>query len=181
VEAHLLVWCKNIRSSGNLSFLTIQEASQSWKTLQDILTVFYRSLETAGQWWHTPLIPALGRQRQVDFWVRGQPGLQSEFQDSQGNPVPPPPKKKDLGNNQRRDETSSWLLWIAPSDASYECVIDNPKTWYANLRSGFWVTVLITLWQTLDEEQPEDRSFYSYLQLKEIPSWLQRHGSWNVR
>jgi hypothetical protein len=35
-------------------------------------------------WWRTPLIPALGRQRQVDFWVRGQPGLQSEFQDSQG-------------------------------------------------------------------------------------------------
>jgi hypothetical protein len=32
----------------------------------------------------TPLIPALGRQRQADFWVRGQPGLQSEFQDSQG-------------------------------------------------------------------------------------------------
>ena len=29
------------------------------------------------------LIPALGRQRQVDIWVRGQPGLQSEFQDSQ--------------------------------------------------------------------------------------------------
>jgi hypothetical protein len=24
------------------------------------------------------------RQRQVDFWVPGQPGLQSEFQDSQG-------------------------------------------------------------------------------------------------
>jgi hypothetical protein len=35
-------------------------------------------------WWRTPLIPALGRQRQVDFWVRGQPGLQTEFQDSQG-------------------------------------------------------------------------------------------------
>jgi hypothetical protein len=33
----------------------------------------------AGQWWRTPLIPALGRQRQADFWVRGQPGLQSEF------------------------------------------------------------------------------------------------------
>jgi hypothetical protein len=27
---------------------------------------------------------ALGRQRQADFWVWGQPGLQSEFQDSQG-------------------------------------------------------------------------------------------------
>jgi hypothetical protein len=39
----------------------------------------------AGQWWRIPLIPALGRQRQVDFWVRGQPGLQSElFKDSQG-------------------------------------------------------------------------------------------------
>jgi hypothetical protein len=28
--------------------------------------------------------PALGRQRQVDFWVRGEPSLQSEFQNSQG-------------------------------------------------------------------------------------------------
>jgi hypothetical protein len=32
----------------------------------------------------TRLIPALGMQRQVDFWVWGQPGLQSELQDSQG-------------------------------------------------------------------------------------------------
>jgi hypothetical protein len=30
------------------------------------------------------LIPALGRQRQTDFQVQGQPGLQNEFQDSQG-------------------------------------------------------------------------------------------------
>ena len=29
----------------------------------------------AGQWWRTPLIPALGRQKQVDFWDWGQPGL----------------------------------------------------------------------------------------------------------
>ena len=35
------------------------------------------------RWWHTPLVPALGRQRQVNLWVRGQPGLQSRFQDSQ--------------------------------------------------------------------------------------------------
>jgi hypothetical protein len=44
-----------------------------------------------------PLIPALGRQRQADFWVRGQPGLQSEFQDSQGyteKPCLEKPKKK---------------------------------------------------------------------------------------
>ena len=38
--------------------------------------------QTRRAWWRTPLIPALGRQRQADFWVRGQPGLQSEFQDS---------------------------------------------------------------------------------------------------
>jgi hypothetical protein len=38
----------------------------------------------AGQWWRTPLISALGRQRQADFWVWDQPDLQSEFQDSQG-------------------------------------------------------------------------------------------------
>jgi hypothetical protein len=39
---------------------------------------------SAGWWWLVPLIPALRRQRQVDFWVWGQPGLQTEFQDSQG-------------------------------------------------------------------------------------------------
>jgi hypothetical protein len=33
---------------------------------------------------HTFKIPALRRQRQADFWVRGQPGLQSELQDSKG-------------------------------------------------------------------------------------------------
>jgi hypothetical protein len=38
----------------------------------------------AGWWWHTPLILARGRQRQEDFRVQGQPGLQSEFQNSLG-------------------------------------------------------------------------------------------------
>ena len=36
-------------------------------------------------WWHTPLIPVPRRKRQTDFWVRGQPGLQCEFQDNQGS------------------------------------------------------------------------------------------------
>jgi hypothetical protein len=35
-------------------------------------------------WQRMPLIPALRRQSQADFGVRGQPGLQGEFQDNQG-------------------------------------------------------------------------------------------------
>jgi hypothetical protein len=56
-------------------------------------------------WWCTPLIPAFGRQRQGDFWVRGQPGLQSEFQDSQGYTEKPCLKKirqKQQQKNQKR-------------------------------------------------------------------------------
>ena len=40
------------------------------------------------------MIPALGRQRQVDFWVRGQPGLQGEFRDSRSYTEKPCLKKK---------------------------------------------------------------------------------------
>jgi hypothetical protein len=43
-----------------------------------------QELSIARQWWHRPLIPALGRQRQADFCIQVQPDLQSEFQDSQG-------------------------------------------------------------------------------------------------
>jgi hypothetical protein len=45
-------------------------------------------------------LPALGRQRQVDFWVRGQPGLQSEFQDSQGYTEKPCLEKKKKKKKQ---------------------------------------------------------------------------------
>jgi hypothetical protein len=47
-------------------------------------------------WWHTPLIPALGKQRQEDFWVRGQSDLQSEFQDSQSDTEKPCLEKKKV-------------------------------------------------------------------------------------
>ena len=59
-------------------------------------------------WWHAPLILALGRQRQADFLVQGQPGLQSEFQDRQGYTEKPclKKRKKDRkdGRNKGRKE-----------------------------------------------------------------------------
>jgi hypothetical protein len=48
-----------------------------------------------------PLIPALGRQRQADFLVQGQPGLQSKFQDIQGYT-----EKHCLKNKQTNRQTS---------------------------------------------------------------------------
>jgi hypothetical protein len=56
-------------------------------------------MQQARQWWYTPLIPALGRQSKADFWVWGQPGLQNEFQDSQGyteKPCIKNPKNKQI-------------------------------------------------------------------------------------
>ena len=41
-------------------------------------------IKWAGHWRCMPLITALGRQGQTDLWVRSQPGLHSELQDSQG-------------------------------------------------------------------------------------------------
>jgi hypothetical protein len=66
----------------------------------------------AGQWWHMPLIPALGRQRQrqADFRVRGQPGLQSEFQESQGYTEEPCLKQKTKQNKTKQNKTL--LLWF---------------------------------------------------------------------
>jgi hypothetical protein len=58
-----------------------------------------------------PLIPALGRQRQADFLVRGQPGLQSEFQDSQGYTVKPfSQNKRKQSIESRVGEAVQWYL-----------------------------------------------------------------------
>jgi hypothetical protein len=53
-----------------------------------------------------PLIPALGRQRQADFWVQGQPGLQSEFQDSQGY------TEKPCLENTKKKKKQPVILWL---------------------------------------------------------------------
>jgi hypothetical protein len=70
-------------------------------------------------WWHTPLIPALGRQRQADFWVRGQPGLQSEFQDSQGYTEKPCLEKtENKKTTTKKEEFMSWLVVCKASQGS---------------------------------------------------------------
>jgi hypothetical protein len=69
-------------------------------------SICFKKAKRSGQWWRTPLIPALGRQRQVDFWVRGQPGLQSEFQDSQGYTEKPClEKQKNKKPNKQKSQT----------------------------------------------------------------------------
>jgi hypothetical protein len=54
-----------------------------------------------------PLILALGRQRQADFWVWDQPGLQSEFQDSQDYTEKPClEKQKKTKQNKTKTKTN---------------------------------------------------------------------------
>jgi hypothetical protein len=61
-----------------------------------------------------PLIPALGRQRQADFWVRGQPGLQSEFQDSQGY------TEKTCLEKQKQQQQKDWSVGMP----AWDCLDD---------------------------------------------------------
>jgi hypothetical protein len=70
-----------------------------------------RQVMSARQWWRTPLIPALGRQRQADFWVRGQPGLQSEFQDSQGYIEKTCLKNKTKTKNKQTNKPKKGDVW----------------------------------------------------------------------
>jgi hypothetical protein len=64
----------------------------------DLKCLILRKVTHSQAWWHTPLIPALGRQRQAGFCVRGQPGLQSVFQDIQSYTEKPCLGKKEKKN-----------------------------------------------------------------------------------
>jgi hypothetical protein len=57
-----------------------------------------------------PLIPALVRQRQADFWVWGQPGLQSEFQDSQGYTEKPCLKTTTTTTKKKLEKKLAWKV-----------------------------------------------------------------------
>jgi hypothetical protein len=84
------------------------ELSKGNKHLSKCLSVFcLLFLLLAVQWWCIPLIPALGRQNHADFWVWGQPGLQSEIQDNQGYTEKPCLKKqnKTKQNKTKQNKT----------------------------------------------------------------------------
>jgi hypothetical protein len=67
------------------------------------LKVSFIAVKKTTHWalWLTPLIPALRRQRQADFSL---PGLQSEFQDSQGYTEKPCLKKQ---NKTKQNKTKN--------------------------------------------------------------------------
>ena len=85
-----------------------------------------------------PLIPALGRQRQTDLWVWGQPGLQSEFQNSQ-NFIEKPCFKKILNTHTWSPQIgSSWWtkVWI-PSKVQFGEAMSFIRASYRNTDEGY--------------------------------------------
>jgi hypothetical protein len=101
-----------------------------------------------------PLIPALGRQRQADFWVRGQPGLQSEFQDSQG-----------LYREKKIKQKSShfWGKILLPAEPSWlpSYFFLLSKTLFLFYMYGFYLNVcLYTLWVQCPQRPEEEARFH---------------------
>jgi hypothetical protein len=111
--------------------------------------IMLKMFHFSGAWWHTPLIPALGRQRQADFWVRGQPGLQSEFQESQvyTEKLCPPPKKNQPKNRKQQQQKSSTSLSLPSDDhivtqcGGFSCRLA------MQLLVGLWLTSSIHMWR----------------------------------
>ena len=92
----------------------------------------FSNISGAGQWWCTPLIPALRRQRQADFWVQSQPGVQSEFQDSQGYTEKPCHQKTKKPKQNKNKSISVFILWVCEQVITQmECVLEN---WWVKSR-----------------------------------------------
>jgi hypothetical protein len=74
-------------------------------------------LESRAPWyWLVHIIPALERQRQANFCVPGQPGLQSEFQDSQGYTEKPCLKKTKPNIQTKTKQTNKQKTPTKPNE-----------------------------------------------------------------
>jgi hypothetical protein len=107
-----------------------------------------KNWEYTRQWWRMPLIPALGRQRQTDFWVRGQPGLQSGFQDSQGYTEKPCLGKQTNKQTNKQKLRIQGDLFIADVGVS-PTTMSSLSTDLELQRSldQVWATILIWEWK----------------------------------
>ena len=95
--------------------------------------------------WRTPLIPALGRQRQaVLFEFRGQPGLQREFQDIQGYTEKPclGERKKEVNQKGREGKKSGLCTALKPAQLLYEArgvwAVSGSALRPGSTRAGCW-------------------------------------------
>jgi hypothetical protein len=103
-------------------------------------------------WWRTPLIPALGRQKQADFWVWGQPGLQSEFQDSQGYTEKPCLRKKTKQKQTNKQNISTEL---SVSLVSYTPYLFHVHPMAISLKWTQWLFLKLLLLHTQRERETE--------------------------
>jgi hypothetical protein len=128
------------RSQTKFLKLLFVDPSSGHPKLNWLEEAFIKTTSTWGPaWWRMPLIPALGRQRQrqVDFWVRGHPGLQHEFQDSQGYTEKPCLKNK---NKQTKTTSISWAPGVVLNDLYVACTYMLPTGQRSN-----WMSPLVAL------------------------------------
>ena len=107
----------------------------------------YKNHSIAGRWWRTPLIPALGRQNQVDFWIWGQPGLQNEFQDGQGYTEKPCLRKQ----NKQTTPTPK------PHSINYVscCRLEMHRSVICRLRKIIFLCIILLAWNLLCRHWPQ--------------------------
>ena len=105
-----------------------------------------KSEHRAGCGGGTPLIPALGRQRRADFWVQGQPGLHSEFQDSQGYTEKPCLKKPHTHTHTHKGKQ---LKLTQPESWTKYCIGGSFISWNITLLKG--ISILLRHYSTYAE------------------------------